>query len=144
MGFEALPVAWKAYVATIEHEAMREQGSRSLFDPPPLADARASEADRKAREGITKSVAKEGNAARLRIARTIARRIALNVGTVMTWQVERCFRHEVISTAWEDADGKTYWAGAIFRTGEWERVRYEASPDSHHRFLGVWKLREES
>jgi hypothetical protein len=41
---------------------------------------------------------------------------------------------------WYDTNGRAYWAGAIFRTSEWEPVGWTTSPYNHNRSR-VWRLR---
>lgn len=80
------------------------------------------------------------HASRIETARGIARELAAKNGTVMVWQVQDEFvkRHGLV---WRDEEGHTYWAGAIFRGGEWERVGYGESPYNHNVSNTIWKVK---
>lgn len=76
---------------------------------------------------------------RLETARSIARAMSKAKGQVTVHEVHDAFVQQVKHLRWEDDNGKTYWAGAIFRQRGWECIGRCESPYNHNDQNKVWR-----
>lgn len=82
---------------------------------------------------------------RLERARAIAHELATferDDPTVLASEVRDVFVDRYGIEAWYDQNGRAFWAGAIFKNGEWQAVGWTTSPYNHNRSR-VWRLRKQ-
>lgn len=116
-----------------------ENGLNDTVTLGPLFDAELGAKERDA--GIDRATAPMIRQARLHDARKVAREIAALHGEVCADDVARHFRDRGIDL-WQ-ALGNA--AGSIFRSAEFEFVRYQKSERvrSHRNVIAVWRLRRD-
>jgi hypothetical protein len=76
---------------------------------------------------------------RLARARSIARALAEKNGKVTLYDVHDAFIETSRDLTWEDENGRTYWAGAVFRQKGWTEIGRCESPYNHNDQNKVWK-----